>query len=290
MSTTRSGLRVRGLNAGYGTTKVLHGLSIAAPAGEVLAVLGPNGAGKTTLLRSIFGVTSVVSGEIEFDGESLTGLPSHHVARKGLCYITEGRAIYRSMTVEENLRLFSNGTPGARDRVFDTFPVLAERRAQVAGTMSGGQQQMLALSRCLTRQYKALLVDELSMGLAPVIIDELFDLLERLRAQGLTMVIVEQYAERALGIADLAVVLNKGRVVFNGEADELNTSSDLAALYLGSGSTAGTSSSNGSASATPAPEPAIVRRRRPLRATATGRDPSPPNNGSTLRKQKRRTP
>lgn len=291
MSDAAAGLRVRGLNAGYGATRILHDVSITAPTGEVLAVLGPNGAGKTTMLRSIFGLTTVESGEIELDGESITAIPSHRIASAGLCYITEGRAIYRSMTVEENLRLFSKGTPGAHERVYETFPVLADRRRQVAGTMSGGQQQMLALSRCLTRQYKVLLVDELSMGLAPVVIDELFDLLESLRARGLTMVIVEQYAQRALAVADLAVVLNKGRTVFTGEASELAASDDLASLYLGGESALPSPTSNGQRGkrGQRARSATATRPRRPLRPSPSGRDVPPERrNGTTANSERER--
>jgi len=227
-------LDVEHLTAGYGSVTVLRDVSLVVPPGYVAAVLGPNGAGKTTLLRSIFGMTSVTGGAVRYDGVDLTGSMAHRVARKGLCYITEGRAIYRGLTVADNLRMF--GGPGNDDRlarVYDTFPILAQRRRQVAGTMSGGQQQMLALARALLQDPKLLLVDELSMGLAPVVVDDLFDILRELKEAGQSILLVEQYAERALALADVVYVLNRGRVAFAGDPETLSSAPELMELYLG---------------------------------------------------------
>jgi len=238
-----SGLRLRSLTAGYGEVVVLRDVSLAVPVGEVVAILGPNGAGKTTLLRSVLGTTRVRSGRIELDGEDIVGWPPDRLARAGLCYVPEGRAIYRTLTVEDNLRLFAGrGQPGrstafrdAVQRVYDIFPVLGERAKQTAGTLSGGQQQMLALSRSLVRDYRMLLVDELSMGLAPVVIDELFEVLRRLKEAGLTTVVVEQYVERALAVCDIVYVLSRGQVVLAGESAELRNNPELVSVYLAAG-------------------------------------------------------
>jgi branched-chain amino acid transport system ATP-binding protein len=233
---TTSGLRLWSVTAGYGEVVVLHDVSLAVPAGEVAALLGPNGAGKTTLLRSILGLARIRGGTVAVNGKDITGVAPHQAARAGVCYVPEGRAIYRSLTVEENLRLFARGVPfrPAAERVFSLFPVLAERTRQTAGTMSGGQQQMLALSRALVRESRLLLIDELSMGLAPVVIDELFQILGTLKRAGLTALIVEQYVERALALADIAYVMAKGEIVLAGEGTELRNNSDLLSLYLAS--------------------------------------------------------
>jgi branched-chain amino acid transport system ATP-binding protein len=236
LTMTRTGLWLDGVTAGYGKVIVLRDVSLVVPAGEVVTILGANGAGKTTLLRTILGTTNLLGGSITLDGEEIGGRPTHRLARAGVCYIPEGRAIYRSLSVEENLRLFAGkGYAEALGRIEATFPVLVERLRQKAGTMSGGQQQILALARALVRPYKLLLVDELSMGLAPVVIDELFEVLETLKSTGLTTVVVEQYAERALGLAEVAYVMSRGQVVLAGESLEFRDSPELLALYLESG-------------------------------------------------------
>lgn len=227
-------LEVEHLTAGYGSVTVLRDVSLTVPPGYVAAVLGPNGAGKTTLLRSIFGMTKVIGGAVRYDGVDLTGSEPHRVAREGLCYVTEGRAIYRGLTVADNLKMFGGrGNDDRLARVYDTFPILAERRRQTAGTMSGGQQQMLALARALLQDPKILLVDELSMGLAPVVVDDLFDILRELKAAGQSILLVEQYAERALELADVVYVLNRGQVAFAGDPEALSSAPELMALYLG---------------------------------------------------------
>lgn len=240
-----AGLRLRSVTAGYGEVVVLRDVTFEVPYGEVVAVLGANGAGKTTLLRTIFGATSLRAGTIELDGHDIGHRTPYRIARLGLCYVPEGRAVYPRLTVEENLRLFLGGEgrgrsggkkfDAARSHVYGVFPVLAERSRQLAGTLSGGQQQMLALSRSLVRDFRILLVDELSMGLAPVVIDELFEVLNRLKDAGLTTVIVEQYVERALGAADVVHVMARGRIVLSGETAELRDSPELLSLYLDAG-------------------------------------------------------
>lgn len=229
------GLVVDGLVAGYGHITILRGVDLAVPPGEVVAVLGSNGAGKTTLLNSLFGLTDVRAGGVSYEGHDLLSMSTHGRAGLGIAYITDGRAIYRGLTVAENLDMFARGRVSAEqlDRVFSVFPVLKERRRQTAGTLSGGQQQMLALSLGLVRHPSLLVVDELSMGLAPVVIDELFDVLARLKAESVSILMVEQYAHRALTLADVVYVLHRGRVVFAGEPHELAESSELLELYVG---------------------------------------------------------
>lgn len=228
-------LAVEKLVAGYGAVTVLRGVSLIAPPGEVVALLGPNGAGKTTLLRAVFGQADVRSGSLAVAGTDVTRWPTHRVARQGVCYLPEGRAIYRALTVRENLDVFAGGRVGddQLQHAFDLFPILKDRLGQVAGTLSGGQQQMVALARALVTDHHLILADELSLGLAPLVIDEIFEVLRRLKAQGKTIVLVEQYVNRALGLADVVYVLNRGLIRFCGEPAELEQSPELVRLYLG---------------------------------------------------------
>lgn len=229
-------LAVRGLRAGYGKTVVLRGIDLSVPTGDVVVLLGANGAGKSTLLRTISGLTTIRAGSIDLAGKELAGLAPHTIDRLGVCHVTEGRAIFRSLTVAENLRVFDRRrSPDTLERAFGIFPILKERAGQVAGSLSGGQQQMLALARALVSEHPLLLLDELSMGLAPVIIDELFEVLAQLKEQRRSVLLVEQYARRALGLADLAYVLANGEMAFAGEPAELTDSPRLMSLYLGEG-------------------------------------------------------
>ena len=236
---TGSGLHVGRLRAGYPPVAVLQGVDITVPPGAVTAILGPNGAGKTTLLRAIFGLAHVFSGHVHFNDVDLRKTRRHELAGLGLCYVTEGRAIYRSLSVSENLDMFAAGRASTEglDRVFEVLPKLAERRHQVAGTMSGGEQQMLAMARTLMEPWGLLLIDEVSMGLAPVVIDEIFEVLDFLRGEGTAILLVEQYAERALAVAEIVYVLAGGTVRFAGEANELTGAGgqDILELYLGEG-------------------------------------------------------
>ena len=234
-------LEVRDLVTAYGSIEALHGPSFHVDEGEIVALLGANGAGKTTALRTISGLLRPRSGEVRFAGERIDTRPAHDIVRLGLTQVPEGRWIFTLMTVEENLRLGAYAEPGlpraGLDRVFALFPRLAERRAQLAGTLSGGEQQMLAMARALIQQPKILLADELSMGLAPLIVENLFSTVRRIAdEQGCAVVLVEQHIHLALGVADEAVVLNHGTVVLRDSAVRLrNDAETLEAAYLGSG-------------------------------------------------------
>ncbi|WAX58475.1 ABC transporter ATP-binding protein [Jatrophihabitans cynanchi] len=227
-------LTVSGLTAGYGTSPVLHAVDITVPPATLVALLGPNGAGKTTLLRVISGLLRPSAGLLRLAGQDVTRLRPHRRAQKGLCLIPEGRGIFPSLTVGENLEL--QVPPWMADaelgRVLEMFPVLGSRMKQVAGTLSGGEQQMLALARAVLARPKVILVDEISMGLAPRLIDRLFEALTELAAAGISMLIVEQYVQRVLEICPLAYVLNKGAVAYSGSSDSLGRD-DIAAQYLG---------------------------------------------------------
>ena len=212
-------LRVEGLCAGYGELMVIRDVDIVVPALSVVAVLGSNGAGKTTLLRTIAGQLEARTGSITLDGNDITRLAPTRRATAGLCLIPEGRGIFPSLTVAENIAMFVNGShiAEATDAVAQVLPALADRLGQRAGTLSGGEQQMLALSRALITDPTTVLADELSVGLAPVIIDKIFDLVSELRARGHSLLIVEQYVDRVLDIADWVYVLHRGQVVYVGE-------------------------------------------------------------------------
>ncbi|HMC40102.1 MAG TPA: ABC transporter ATP-binding protein [Acidimicrobiales bacterium] len=225
--------------AGYGGSSVLHDVTVKVPDGSVAAVVGANGAGKTTLLRVASGLLRPGSGTVRLDGTDLTGSPPHRYVQSGVCLVPEGRGIFRSLSVRENLRL--QGRPGRPEaevveHATEAFPVLGQRLDQLAGTMSGGEQQMLALARAYVTNPKVVLLDEVSMGLAPRVLDQIFAFLERLAGQGSTLVIVEQYVHRALALADFLYVLSRGSVVFCGEPGEVDVD-DLVGGYLGVGLT-----------------------------------------------------
>jgi len=227
-------LELRGVTAGYGSHTVLRDVDLVVPDHSVVALLGPNGAGKTTLLRVASGLLRPSAGHILVDGEDATGWPSHRLAAAGVCHVPEGRGIFRALSVRDNIRLQTNPVLDLDpiQAVSDAFPRLGERLAQRAGTMSGGEQQMLALARSYLAGSRTVLLDEVSMGLAPKIIDEIFEYLRRLAAQGAALLLVEQYVSRALELADFVYILNKGRVQFVGESDELGEEQILAS-YLG---------------------------------------------------------
>jgi branched-chain amino acid transport system ATP-binding protein len=211
------------LYAGYGRTEVLRGITIEVPRGAIVALLGPNGAGKTTLLRVASGLLKASEGSVWVNGTDVTRASAAERAQAGLCLIPEGRGVFRSLTVRENLRL--QIPPWAKDQTVDPalemFPVLRKRLGQTAGTMSGGEQQMLALARAYLSNPDVVLLDEVSMGLAPKIVEVIFDALRRLADSGVSMLLVEQYVARALDMADRIVLLSKGHVVFNGAPGEL---------------------------------------------------------------------
>ncbi len=231
-------LEVRGLRVTYGGVVAVRDVSLSVRPGEVLAVLGANGAGKTSTLRAVSGLVRPADGDVLLDGESLLGAAPESVARRGVAHVPAGRGIFPTLSVQDNLRMGLYGVgragPGELDDVLDSFPVLRERLEQPAGTMSGGQQQQLALGRALVQRPRLLLVDEMSMGLSPTVVADLFALVADLRDRGLAVVMVEQFVGQALRVADRAVVLEQGRVVAAGTPDELSAD-DLAAAYLGGG-------------------------------------------------------
>ena len=234
-------LEIDGVTSGYGKVEVLHDLSIAVPEGSVVALLGPNGAGKTTALKVISGTLPVWRGEVRYAGSRLNGRSAYAIARSGVALVPEGRGIFPGLNVKENLeigvRAASDKADGDRrsrlEGVLTRFPRLRERMSQRAGTLSGGEQQMLALSRAFLCEPRLLLMDEISMGLAPRIVEQLFESVEELRQGGLTIVLVEQYLTYALRLADICYIIGKGRVEFVGEPNELRDSEALASSYLG---------------------------------------------------------
>jgi branched-chain amino acid transport system ATP-binding protein len=233
-------LELDGVVAGYGRVEILHGVSLAVPEGAVVALLGPNGAGKTTTLRAISGTVVPTKGAIRLDGRRISGRPPSTIARRGVALIPEGRGIFPSLSVKDNIEIALRAAPrGAQtsrregyDRIISTFPRLGERLTQAAGTLSGGEQQMVALSRALVCQPRVLMMDEISMGLAPIVVDQLFDAVAILRQQGTTILLVEQYLTHALQLADICYVLSKGEVAFVGEPDELRDPA-IVSRYLG---------------------------------------------------------
>ena len=229
-------LELVGVEAGYGRTPVLRGVDLTVPEGATVALLGANGAGKTTLLRAAAGLLPLTGGTVHLAGRPAPNGADAR-ARAGLCLVPEGRGIFPRLTVEENVALFAGGRrrrDEAFDRVAAVFPVLAERRRQVTGTLSGGQQQMLAFSRALCADASVILADELSFGLAPIVLDELFEAVAALRADGRSLLVVEQFVDRVLGLADWIYVLDKGTVTFVGEPQQL-ADGGVFERYLGSG-------------------------------------------------------
>jgi branched-chain amino acid transport system ATP-binding protein len=236
-------LSIRDLSAGYGKVEVLHGISIDVPKGRLVTLIGSNGAGKTTTMRAISGMLRPTAGRIELGGKDITALPSHRVARLGLAHSPEGRRVFPVLSVTDNLTLgafprLTYGRPRGdvdadRERIFDLFPRLRERRNQAAGTLSGGEQQMLAMGRALMLNPDVLLLDEPSMGLAPRLVADVFQTLARLKSEGITMLLVEQFAAAALQVADYAYVLDHGRIAAHGEAAQLQRDPAVRAAYLG---------------------------------------------------------
>jgi branched-chain amino acid transport system ATP-binding protein len=227
-------LELVNVKAAYGRIEVLHGVDLSLPKGAVMALLGPNGAGKTTLLKVASGQLRATAGHVHLGGSHVNDVSADALARAGLCTIPEGRSIFPNLTVTENLRLAGYaGVPVAHiyETAFERFPRLAGRATQVAGSLSGGEQQMLAMARALGTNPAVLLVDELSMGLAPLIVRELYEVIAALAEGGMSVLVVEQFTDAALAVADRAAVLVHGRVVATGRPDEV--ASELSALYLG---------------------------------------------------------
>ncbi|RUV46427.1 ABC transporter ATP-binding protein [Mesorhizobium sp. M7A.F.Ca.MR.228.00.0.0] len=229
-------LTISGLDCYYGEVQVLYGLDLVLNKGEVLCLFGRNGAGKTTTLKAIMGLVPSSAGSIKLAGQELTGLPAHEVPKAGVAYVPQGRRLFAEMTVAENIEigLMARGKGKAtRENVLDLFPLLRQRLRQRSGTLSGGEQQMLAMARALMGKPRMILLDEPSLGLAPQLIDTVFDLIAELRRKGLTILLVEQNVALALEIADRAVVLANGEVVLSGTAKELASSDLVRQAYLG---------------------------------------------------------
>jgi branched-chain amino acid transport system ATP-binding protein len=233
-TTAAGALELDGITAGYGRTTVLRDVSISVPSGSIVALLGPNGAGKTTLLRVATGLLAPTEGRVLIRGDEMTRRRPYQRARAGLCLIPEGRGIFPNLSVRENLRLqvptWGNGN--GYDPALDAFPLLRDRLGQKAGSLSGGQQQMLALSRCFLADPKIVLLDEVSMGLAPRVIDEIFEALEKLSRKGTSLLLVEQYVNRALSAADRIYLLGRGTVTFSGTPSEIDED-ELMRRYVG---------------------------------------------------------
>jgi branched-chain amino acid transport system ATP-binding protein len=232
-------LDVVGLCAGYGDVPVLRGIDLSIPAGSITALIGANGAGKTTLLRTISGIIPAEAGTIRYDGRDIAGMPPQDIVRAGLVQVPEGRRLFSDMTVLENL-LVGSSSPAARPKrdenlavVFELFPKVRDRRAQLAGTLSGGEQQMVAIARALMASPRLLLLDETSLGLAPIVVDEIFVAVRRLAAEGLTILVVEQNTALALEVADHGYVLEQGRFAIQGAASSLAADPRVKQAYLG---------------------------------------------------------
>jgi branched-chain amino acid transport system ATP-binding protein len=227
-------LEARGVRACYESVEVLHGVDLRIEHNSVTAVLGPNGAGKSTLLSVLAGLNHPSAGEVLFDGRPVKAGSGHSLVRAGLCLIPEGKGIFPNLTVQENLWMMTHRGTSRRqveERAFARFPQLSSRRSQHAGTLSGGEQQMLALARAVSTEPRLLLLDELSMGLAPIVVEDLYSVVAALARDGVTVVVVEQFAQFALKVAQRAVVMTGGRVVHAGPASEV--AAHLAELYLG---------------------------------------------------------
>ena len=238
-------LKIENLSAGYGKVQVLHGISLEVPRGKVVTLIGSNGAGKTTTMRAISGMIAPTAGQITLGDKRIDGKESYDIARLGLAHSPEGRRVFATMTVTDNLRLgafprYTGSRPKGDveadlERAMDLFPRLKERRMQLAGTLSGGEQQMLAMARATMLNPDVVLLDEPSMGLAPILVDEVFKIIARLKAEGVTMLLVEQFAAAALAVADYGYVLENGRISVHGPAVQLRDDPAVKAAYLGGG-------------------------------------------------------
>jgi branched-chain amino acid transport system ATP-binding protein len=231
-------LRVEALDVAYGEIQALRGVALQVGRGEIVTILGNNGAGKTTTLKTISGLLHPTAGSITLEDEPLAGVPAHAIVARGVAHVPEGRRIFNRLTVRENLTMGAYlrsdaGIAGDLDRVFALFPRLAERITQVAGTLSGGEQQMLAIGRALMANPRLLLLDEPSMGLAPVLVEQIFDTIGDINRQGMTILLVEQNAAMALSIAHRGYVLETGSIALEGTAAQLSDNADVRRAYLG---------------------------------------------------------
>lgn len=232
-------LQVKDLHVSYGAIKAVKGISFEVEEGEIVTLIGANGAGKSTTLRTISGLETAASGSINFMGTEVTKMPPHDIVKLGIAHVPEGRRIFANLSVHENLKLGANlrkdqeGIKNDIKRVFGLFPRLEERKNQSAGTLSGGEQQMLAVGRALMTRGKLMLLDEPSMGLAPIVVEEIFRIIKEINDEGTTILLIEQNAYMALGIANRAYVLETGNIVLQGPARELAENEDIKKAYLG---------------------------------------------------------
>ena len=231
-------LRAENLNVYYGPIHAVKGVSFEVNEGEIVTLIGANGAGKSTTLKTVSGLMRSRTGAVEFEGKSIAGTAPHKIVQLGIAHVPEGRRIFTSMTVEENLDMGAYTAPAAsleedKERVYRQFPRLQERRRQIAGTLSGGEQQMLAMGRALMSHPRLLMLDEPSMGLAPILVEQVFDIIRSLHESGTTILLVEQNAEMALSIADRAYVLETGMITLSGSGEELAASEKVRKAYLG---------------------------------------------------------
>ena len=229
-------LQLTDVHSGYGDAEVLHGVDLHVDSSETVAVVGPNGAGKSTVFRTIFGLLTPTAGTVEYDGEVISGLSPPEVLRRGLAYVPQQRSTFPEMTVEENLEMsgyLKDDVDERIERVFERFPVLREKRHDPAETLSGGQQQMMEMAGGLIMEADLLLLDEPSAGLAPTVVDDVFERVRDLNDDGTTFLVIEQNAHRALRVADRGYVVERGTVAIEGEADELLADEEVQRLYLG---------------------------------------------------------
>ncbi len=229
-------LAVTGLNVFHGNIHVIWDLSLHVERGEIVTLLGSNGAGKTTVVETLFGLNRSASGEINFLGENISGIPAFEIVKRGIAFVPEKRELFPKMTVHENLELGAFGREGGHpeyERIFELFPVLHERKSQLAGTLSGGEQQMLAIARSLMAAPKMLVLDEPSLGLSPKLVEVVFETIQRLNGEGLTILLVEQNVRHALEISHRGYVLEGGRIVNSGTSSELLDDANVKAAYLG---------------------------------------------------------
>ena len=231
-------LNVENMNVYYGAIHAIKGISFHVDQGEVVTLIGANGAGKSTTLQTVSGLLRSRTGSIQFCSENISNVPSHKIVEKGLAQVPEGRRIFLQMSVEENLEMgaYTQSTSGVEadlEKVYAQFPRLKERRRQIAGTLSGGEQQMLAIGRALMSHPKLLMLDEPSMGLAPILVEQIFDIIRKLHEEGTTILLVEQNAQMALSVADRAYVMETGKITLSGTGAELAASDEVKKAYLG---------------------------------------------------------
>lgn len=232
-------LKIQDLEVFYGFIQAIKGISFEVNRGEVIALIGANGSGKTTTLHTITGLLKAAKGSVIFDGVDITKVPAHKIVSMGMAHVPEGRRVFAELSVMQNLKMGAYTRKDKTeilnnlDMVFSRFPRLKERQNQMAGTLSGGEQQMLAMGRALMSNPKIILMDEPSMGLSPIFVNEIFDIIKKVKADGTTVLLVEQNAKKALGIADRAYVLETGKIVLTGQASELLNNDDIKKAYLG---------------------------------------------------------